>query len=153
MIEKNPVKVVLDSDVIIHFIKGGCLNLLPTILPTYSFIILDIVFQKELANSHKTIIENTVHFLKSITIEKWEITSKEEKEEFIALQKKRGLGESASIMERKKYLLNAYRVLPTRARQGMVIVIPEGNEEDHTRKKEYYDGTYNYLKNIGLQTI
>lgn len=56
-------------------------------------------------------------------------------------------------IERKKYLLNAYRVLLTRARQGMVIVIPEGNEEDHTRKKEYYDGTYNYLKNIGLQTI
>lgn len=56
-------------------------------------------------------------------------------------------------MERKKYLLNAYRVLLTRARQGMVIVIPEGNEEDHTRKKEYYDGTYNYLKGIGLQTI
>lgn len=98
MIEKNPVKVVLDSDVIIHFIKGGCLNLLPTILPTYSFIILDIVYQKELANSHKTIIENTVHFLKSISIEKWEITSKEEKEEFISLQKKRGLGESVSMV-------------------------------------------------------
>ncbi|MEA4917247.1 DUF2075 domain-containing protein [Proteiniphilum sp.] len=56
-------------------------------------------------------------------------------------------------IERKKYLLNAYRVLLTRARQGMVIVIPEGNEEDHTRKKEYYDGTYNYLKGIGLETI
>ena len=56
-------------------------------------------------------------------------------------------------IERKKYLLNTYRVLLTRARQGMVIVIPEGNEEDHTRKNEYYDGTYNYLKDIGLQTL
>jgi len=55
--------------------------------------------------------------------------------------------------ERKKYLLNAYRVLLTRARQGMVIVIPEGNNEDHSRKKEYYDPTYNYLRSIGLQTI
>jgi len=55
--------------------------------------------------------------------------------------------------ERKKYLVNAYRVLLTRARQGMVIVIPEGDDEDHTRKKEYYDGTYNYLKNIGVKTI
>lgn len=55
--------------------------------------------------------------------------------------------------DRKKYLLNAYRVLLTRARQGMVIVIPEGNNEDHTRKKEYYDPTFNYLKNIGIQTI
>ncbi|MCL2549891.1 MAG: DUF2075 domain-containing protein, partial [Methanimicrococcus sp.] len=56
-------------------------------------------------------------------------------------------------IERKKYLLNAYRVLLTRARQGMVIVIPEGNNEDHTRKKEYYDGTYNYLKSIGVKTL
>jgi len=55
--------------------------------------------------------------------------------------------------ERKKYLVNAYRVLLTRARQGMVIVIPEGDDEDHTRKKEYYDGTYNYLKNIGVKEL
>jgi len=33
------------------------------------------------------------------------------------------------------------------------IVIPEGNNEDHTHKKEYYDSTYNYLKNIGIKTI
>jgi len=56
-------------------------------------------------------------------------------------------------IERKKYLLNAYRVLLTRARQGMVIVIPEGNENDHTRKKEYYDPTFNYLKDIGIPTM
>ncbi len=55
--------------------------------------------------------------------------------------------------ERKKYLLNAYRVLMTRARQGMVIVVPEGNHEDHTRKSEYYDPTFNYLKSIGIKTI
>lgn len=55
--------------------------------------------------------------------------------------------------ERKKYLLNAYRVLLTRARQGMVIVIPEGNAEDHTRKAEYYDGTYNYLRELGIPSI
>ena len=56
-------------------------------------------------------------------------------------------------LERKKYLINAYRVLLTRARQGMVIVIPEGNDNDLTRKREYYDETYNFLRNIGLQTI
>lgn len=55
--------------------------------------------------------------------------------------------------ERKKYLLNAYRVLLTRARQGMVIVIPEGNPEDHTRKAEYYDGTFEYLKELGIRVI
>lgn len=55
--------------------------------------------------------------------------------------------------ERKKYLINAYRVLLTRARQGMVIVVPEGDIEDRTRKSEYYDTTYNYLKSIGINTL
>lgn len=55
--------------------------------------------------------------------------------------------------ERKKYLINAYRVLLTRARQGMVIVVPEGNDEDHTRKSEFYDQTFNYLKSIGLKIL
>ena len=55
--------------------------------------------------------------------------------------------------ERKKYLVNAYRVLLTRARQGMVIVIPEGSEEDHTRKSEFYDDTFLYLKNLGLKVL
>lgn len=54
---------------------------------------------------------------------------------------------------RKKYLINAYRVILTRARQGMVIVVPEGNSEDHTRKHEFYNSTYNYLKGIGIKTI
>ncbi|MGD9707696.1 MAG: DUF2075 domain-containing protein [Candidatus Delongbacteria bacterium] len=55
--------------------------------------------------------------------------------------------------ERKKYLINAYRVLLTRARQGMVIVVPEGSNEDHTRKAEYYDPTYEYLKSIGIEIL
>ena len=55
--------------------------------------------------------------------------------------------------ERKMYLLNAYRVLLTRARQGMVIVVPEGSTEDHTRKPEFYDPTFNYLKSIGFPVI
>jgi DUF2075 family protein len=56
-------------------------------------------------------------------------------------------------VDRKKYLVNAYRVLLTRARQGMVIVIPEGNIEDHTRKSEYYDSTFEYLKGIGFPIL
>lgn len=54
---------------------------------------------------------------------------------------------------RKQYLLNAYRVLLTRARQGMVIVIPEGNDNDQSRKCEFYDGTYTYFKELGIQEI
>jgi hypothetical protein len=51
------------------------------------------------------------------------------------------------------YLKNAYRVLPTRARQAMVIVIPPGDPVDPTRKPEYYDSTFAYLKEIGFQVI
>jgi DUF2075 family protein len=55
--------------------------------------------------------------------------------------------------ERKVYLKNAYRVLLTRARQGMVIVIPEGDSEDHTRKPEFYNSTFKYLKEIGIEEL
>ena len=55
--------------------------------------------------------------------------------------------------ERKAYQINAYRVLLTRARQGMVICVPEGNPEDATRQPEFYDGTYEYFKHIGLEEI
>jgi DUF2075 family protein len=55
--------------------------------------------------------------------------------------------------ERKLYLKNAYRVLLTRARQGMVIVVPNGSPEDATRKAEYYDTTFNYLKEIGFEVL
>jgi len=54
---------------------------------------------------------------------------------------------------RKRYLINAYRVLLTRARQGMVIVVPEGNIEDHTRHPDFYNPTFNYLKDIGFQVL
>ena len=55
--------------------------------------------------------------------------------------------------ERKIYLKNAYRVLLTRARQGMVIVVPQGDAEDPTRKPLFYDATFEYLKDIGLKII
>jgi hypothetical protein len=51
------------------------------------------------------------------------------------------------------YLKNAYRVLLTRARQGFIIYIPKGDDHDKTRLNKYYDGTYNYLKQIGIEEI
>ena len=68
---------------------------------------------------------------------------------------------SESKQELLQYMLNAYRVLLTRARSGMVICVPEGNPnitasgfwEDRTRLPEYYDGTYRYLKSIGMIEI
>jgi len=55
--------------------------------------------------------------------------------------------------ERKNYLKNAYRVLLTRARQGMVIVVPPGDSEDPTRLPSFYDSTFEYLKDIGFKEI
>lgn len=55
--------------------------------------------------------------------------------------------------ERQRYLKNAYRVLLTRARQGMVIVVPAGSKEDPTRQGEFYDATYGYLRAIGFGVL
>ncbi len=52
--------------------------------------------------------------------------------------------------DRKAYLKNAYRVLLTRARQGMIIVVPEGDENDQTRRGTFYDFTYEYLRSLGI---
>lgn len=53
----------------------------------------------------------------------------------------------------KLYLKNAYRVLLTRARQGMIIFIPHGSSDDPTRRPEYYDETFNFLKKTGIEEI
>jgi hypothetical protein len=55
--------------------------------------------------------------------------------------------------ERQNYLKNAYRVLLTRARQGMVIVVPPGDTEDKTRNPGSYNPTFEYLKGVGFTTI
>ncbi len=51
------------------------------------------------------------------------------------------------------YLKNAYRVLLTRARQGMVIVVPPGDPEDPTRNPEFYNPIFEYLESIGFPAI
>ena len=55
--------------------------------------------------------------------------------------------------DKRIYLKNSYRVLLTRARQGMVIFIPKGNDNDNTRLTKYYEGIYNYLKSVGVAEI
>ena len=71
------------------------------------------------------------------------------------------IGNTESKQELMKYMLNAYRVLLTRARAGMVICVPQGNPnktlsgywEDSTRLPAFYDGTYQYLKSLGIEEI
>ncbi len=55
--------------------------------------------------------------------------------------------------ESQRNLKNAYRVLLTRARQGMVIFVPPGDEEDATRSPGHYAETFDYLQGLGLRAI
>jgi DUF2075 family protein len=55
--------------------------------------------------------------------------------------------------DRQQYLLNAYRVLLTRARQGMVIFVPAGDDGDVTRLSDYYNSTFKYLTAIGIPVL
>lgn len=61
--------------------------------------------------------------------------------------------ENVRQAERQNYLRNAYRVLLTRARQGMVLFIPPGDTEDPTRPPEFYDPTYQYLVELGIPVL
>lgn len=54
---------------------------------------------------------------------------------------------------RQLYLRNAYRVLLTRARQGMILFVPYGDDSDRTRQRKFYDGTFEYLRQCGLPVI
>jgi hypothetical protein len=55
--------------------------------------------------------------------------------------------------ENRRNLKNAYRVLLTRARQGMSIFVPPGDRDDPTRPPAFYDNTFEYLKGLGLPVL
>ena len=57
------------------------------------------------------------------------------------------------IEENQRYLVNAYRVLLTRARQGMVIFVPEGDSEDCSRESSFYDPTFQFLQECGVRVL
>ena len=72
-----------------------------------------------------------------------------------------GVWQNVASDMRRMYQLNAYRVLLTRARQGMVICVPAGNSSknidgsylDPTRVPLFYDSTYEYLKSLGIKEL
>ena len=61
--------------------------------------------------------------------------------------------QQVNTAEGRLYLKNEYRVILARARQGMIVYVPKGAEEDTTRPPVYYDQTYEYLKKRGLQEL
>ena len=60
---------------------------------------------------------------------------------------------SVRDLTRQKFLLNSYRVLLTRARQGMVIFVPKGDSRDETRDPQFYDPIHEYLCQCGITVI
>ena len=67
-----------------------------------------------------------------------------------------GKWKNINAPERRAFQVNAYRVLLTRARKGMIICVPEGNRghpPDDTRRPEFYDETYKYLRSLGLKEL
>jgi hypothetical protein len=60
-----------------------------------------------------------------------------------------------SVNDRSKrlYLKNAYRVILTRARQGMIIFVPKGDASDRTRPPTFYDGTFEFLRSCGIPPL
>ncbi len=94
------VKIVIDADVIIHFMKGESLHLLPKTFPNYQFVILDALLNKELRNNASTrkYLDNFFQFFPdAITEVKWN-PNYEMMKEFGELNKRYGLGESMSMV-------------------------------------------------------
>lgn len=61
--------------------------------------------------------------------------------------------QNLNSVTQRRYLKNGYRVLLTRARQGYVIYVPSGSKDDPTRPPSYYDGTYRYLRDAGIEEL
>jgi hypothetical protein len=61
--------------------------------------------------------------------------------------------QNCNTVDSRRYLLNAYRVLLTRARQGMVLFIPEGKSQDPTRLPAFYHGVYEFLREVGIEEL
>ena len=79
------------------------------------------------------------------TIVAWDANLRYERGEWTYYNFNGAKWQNINNLENRLYLKNAYRVLMTRARQGFILYVPSGNDDDDTRKKELYDNTYNYL--------
>ena len=97
----NKTKILLDADVVIDFIDGGRLLILPSILPAYDFVILDLVMNQELAKhpATKQYIERQIEWFKdspNISILEWK-PDKETLFIYSQLLLTKGKGESACM--------------------------------------------------------
>jgi hypothetical protein len=98
MTRPKKTKIVLDADIIIHFIKGNCFSLLVEIFPEYECIVLDKVYNElSKVKETKTMIDNYVWFIKKLTIIRFAPTG-DSLREYAHLRRTKGEGESASMI-------------------------------------------------------
>ncbi len=83
----------------------------------------------------------------------WDIDFRYESRMFAYYKFRRDKWQHVNKEIQKRYMKNAYRVLLTRARQGLVIYVPIGNDMDNTTKRKYYDELYQYFKEVGIEEI
>ncbi len=83
----------------------------------------------------------------------WDADLRHNGEEWLLRSFRGAKWQTVNDEDSKRYLKNAYRVLLTRARQGMVIFVPYGSSQDETRQPHFYDETFNYLRSLGLNEI
>lgn len=91
-------KIVLDADVIIHFMEADCFSLLPDIFPEYEYLILDVVYNEISKNPEtKIFIDNNLRYLPKLKKESF-LPKGESMKEFFSLQRTLGKGESACMI-------------------------------------------------------
>lgn len=96
--EHKKTKIVLDADVIIHFMEADCFSLLPDIFPEYEYLILDVVYSEVSKNSKtKNYIDNYLRFVPKLKKESFAPKGESMKEYFF-LQRTLGKGESACMI-------------------------------------------------------
>lgn len=98
---RNKTKIVLDADILIHFMKGDCLSILFDIFPEYEYVVLDIVYN-ELNKNGQTMINNFSHTLKKVSVITFDCTG-EALRDYFCLTKTMGKGESACMVYCKNH--------------------------------------------------
>lgn len=83
----------------------------------------------------------------------WDACLRPKKNDWEYLRFERYTWKKINDEKKQKYLKNAFRVLLTRARQGTIIFVPKGDPNDNTRLPKYYDGIFNYLKQLGIKEV
>jgi len=83
----------------------------------------------------------------------WDANFRRSENGWQTLQFKGTRWQAVNDTSRQAFIANSYRVLLTRARQGMVVFVPNGSEIDATRPPDAYDEIYAFLTECGFKSL